>query len=490
MKVGAEVSKRFVTNVGGTVAGFVGTAVIGYTLGEEGLGSYAIFLSIQMLLGAAVSFGLFKTVTKLVSEGRDQARHYASGVLFVLGGTVVSAAGVVLLRGRINEVLGADGALLLPLGVLSWGLFRVTGAFLEGEGRVALVGLVENGRYVVIVAIQLFLLLVLNWGVAALFWGLVAGQFVTFLVSYSYARVIPARPSRALFGEFVGFSKFAYLRTLAEQLFKHADYVLLGAFVGTGAAGIYKVSFTVTEAAMLFSAALSDVSFPEFSRLTVEERAERVRSLLGKAASYAGLFALPALAGGAVVGNDLLSTLFGVTPGSLSLPLLGTVGLGNVLVVLLAAANLCNGFRSTFESYFLGTDRPQVAAGSSLLLIVAYAAVFYPLVEAFGAVGLAVTTLLSFAVSVAYLVRKLDYPVPEESLRDIGTQAGAALLMAGAVVAVTTLLGGAAGPLRLVPVLLVGAASYFAALLALNERMRNDAVWVFRDLIEERTGGG
>ncbi|MFC6726085.1 oligosaccharide flippase family protein, partial [Halobium palmae] len=301
MKVGAEVSKRFVANVGGTLAGFVGTAVIGHVLGEEGIGTYAIFLSLQMLVAAVVTFGLFSAVTKLVSEGEHQARHFVSGVLFVASGTLVAAVGVVFLRGRINDVLGTGGALLLPLGVLTWGLLRVTGAFLEGQGRVALAGFIENARYVLVVAVQLFLLLVLDWGVRGLFWGLIAGQFGAFVVAYAYARVVPARPSRALFGEFVAFSKFAYLRTVAEQLFKHADYILLGAFVGPGAAGIYKVSFTVTEAAMLFSAALSDVSFPQFSRLSAEERAERVRSLLGKATSYAGLFALPALAGGAVV---------------------------------------------------------------------------------------------------------------------------------------------------------------------------------------------
>ncbi|MFC4356590.1 lipopolysaccharide biosynthesis protein [Halobium salinum] len=489
MKVGAEVSKRFVTNVGGTLAGFVGTAVIGYTLGEEGLGSYAIFLSLQMLLAAAVSFGLYNTVTKLVSAGGNRARHYTSGVLFVLGGTAVSAVVAVTLRGRIDRVIGVDGALLLPLGVLTYGLFRLTGAFLEGEGRVALAGLVENSRYLVIVAIQLVLLLGLEWGVRGLIWGLVAGQFVTFLVAYAYARVVPARPSRALFSEFVDFSKFAYLQTMSSQLFKHADYVLLGAFVGPGAAGIYKVSFTVTEAAMLFSAALSRVSFPEFSRLTAEERAEKVRNLLGKATSYAGLFALPALAGGAVVGNDLLATLFGVDPGTVVLPVLGTVGQGNVLVVLLALANLANGFRSSFESYFLGTDRPQVAAASSVLLILVYGAVFYPLVRAFDAAGLAVTTTLAFAVSVAYLVHRLDYPIPGEALRDIATQVAAALVMAVVVVVVTGLLGGAAGPVRLAAVLTVGAATYFASLVTLNERIRNDAVWVLRDLAAERGGG-
>lgn len=490
MKVGAEVSKRFVTNVGGTLAGFVGTAVIGYTLGEDGLGTYAIFLSLQMVIGAVVSFGLFNTVTKLVSEGGSRARHFASGAVFVGGGTAVAAVGVVVARGRINAVLGTDGALLLPPAFLSYGLYRLSGAFLEGEGRVALAGLIENSRYVVVVAIQLFLLLVLDWGVAALLWGLVAGQSVTFLVSYGFARVVPARPSRALFREFVRFSKFAYLRELGEQLFKHADYILLGAFAGVGAAGVYKVSFTVTEAAMLFSAALSRVSFPEFSRLTAEERAERVQSLLGKATSYAGLFALPALAGGAVVGNDLLATLFGVTPGTVALPVLGAVGLGNVLVALLAVANLCNGFRSTFESYFLGTDRPQVAAVSSLLLICIYAALFYPLVRALGAVGLAVTTSLSFGASVAYLLRRLDYPVPGDAVRDIGTQIGASLLMAGAVLAATTALGGAAGPLRLGAVLAVGAGVYFLALVGMNERVRNDAVWVFRDLRGERGGDG
>lgn len=484
MKVGAEVSKRFVANVGGTLAGFLGTMYFTRVLGAKGFGIYAIFLSFQMLTGTLVTFGLFASVTKLVSEGTDQARHFATGLLFVFAGSAVAAVAFALLRPVVNGVLGVEAALIVPLGILSWSLFRLTGAFLEGEGKVALAGFVENFRYVPIVAIQTALV-VAGLGVYGLLWGLIAGQFVTFGIAYAYARVIPARPSRALFGEFLAFSKYSYLQSVASQAFKHADYVLIGQFLGAGAAGIYKVSFTVTEAAMLFSAALSRVSFPEFSRLSADQRSEAVRDLLSKAVSYAGLFAIPALAGGAVIGNDLLLTVFSVRPGTIDVPPLGAVGLGNLLIGLLALANLFNGYRDTLEKYFLGTNRPRVAAASATLLLATYAAVFYPLIRLLDAAGLALTTAISFAVACLFLWWRLEYPVPRTSLRDVGVQAFAAAVMAGVVFVATGALGGAAGVVRLVAVLSIGAATYFALLVGLNERMRTDAKWVLRDLREE-----
>ncbi len=485
MKVGAEVSKRFVVNTLGTFVGFLGTTYFTRALGWNGIGAYSTFLGFQMVTATLVTFGLFNTVIKLVSEGENQARHFTSGFVVIAVGFVVASVGYFAARPYINSVLSVQAAMLVPLGVLSYSLFHLTSAYLQGEGKVALAGFIENSRYVPIVVIQVVLVGFGGWGIFGLIWGVIAGQFLTFFVGYAYARVIPARPSRALFAEFVSFSKFTYVQSVASQLFKHADYILLSQFVGVGASGIYKVAFTTAEAAMLFSAALSQVSFPEFSRLTASERATRVRQLLGKNVSYAGLFALPVIGGGAVVGNALLSTIFGKAPGAVTIPLLGVVGLGNALVFLLGIANLFNGYRGTLESYFLGTNRPRIAALSSGTLLVVYAVLFYPLITAFGAIGLALTTTVSFGASCLLLWWVLEYPLPRESIADVAAQALSTVVMVAAVAAVTTLIGGAAGFLRLAVALATGGVTYFGVLVLVNERVRSDVLWVFQDLRDE-----
>lgn len=487
MNVGAEVSKRFGTNVFGTAAGFLGTFYFANALGADGVGAYAVFTSLQMVAGTLTSLGLFRAVTKRVSEGHAQARHFTTGLAVTGAGAALTALGAFALRGQIRGVVGVDAAAaLVPLAVLSWSLFRLTGAFLEGTGRVALAGAVENGRYVPIVAIQSALVFA-GFGVAGLLWGLVAGQFLTFGFAYlGYARVIPARPSRGLIREFLDFSKYMYVQSVAGQLFKHADYLILGQFVGVGAAGIYKLAFTVTEATMLFSSALSQVSFPEFSRLSEGERERRVRELFGKTVSYAGLFAVPALGGGAVIGNALLATVYGVAPGTVAVPVVGAVGLGNALIAVLALANLFNGYRSTLESYFAGTNRPAVSAAGAGALIAVYAVAAPPLLAAFGAVGLAVATALSFGACCGYLWSRLETAPPRSAVVDAATQVGATAVMMAAVVAVRGVLGGAAGAGRLAAVLVVGVVIYFATLVAANERLRHDAFWVARDLVGDR----
>lgn len=486
MKVGAEVSKRFVANVFGTVAGFLGTFYFANVLGADGIGTYAVFTSLQMVAGTLASLGLFQAVTKRVSEGGAEARHFTSGLIVVFVGAALAGAGAVALRGPINGALGVEAAALVPLGVLSWSLFRLVGAYLAGTGRVALAGFVENGRYVLIVGAQTALV-VAGYGVAGLLWGLIAGQFATFLFAYlRYARVAPARPSRALFVEFLQFSKYVYAQSVAGQLFKHADYILLGQFAGVGAAGVYKLAFTVTEATMLFSSALAQVSFPEFSRLSERERTERVRDLFGKTVSYAGLFAVPALGGGAVVGNALLATVYGVAPGTVDVPVLGAVGLGSALIVVLALANLLNGYRSAFESYFAGTNRPEVSAAGAGALIAAYALLAVPLFRAVGALGLAVATTVSFGVCCLLLWTELEAKPPRSAFVDVGTQVGATAVMVAAVAALRGALGGAAGAGRLGVLLAAGVAVYFAALIAANGRLRRDAFWVARDLVNGR----
>lgn len=482
MKVGAEISKRFVTNVFGTLAAFLGTIFFTRELGFDGIGAYAIFLSLQMIAANVSSFGLYPVVVKRVSEGSDEARHFTSGALILFAGVAVVTVAVVLLRGFLYPILNVDVTYLVPLGVLSWGLFRLSGSFLEGKQQVALVGAIENGRYALIVPIQTALVIA-GYGVKGLVWGLIAGQFLTFLVSYvGFARVVPARPSRELFGEFVGYSKYAYVRGVSSQLFKHADYLLLGQFVGMGVTGVYKNVFTLTEASMLFSSALAQVAFPQFSALSEEGDDEEVGRLLSVVFTYSGVFAIPILGGGAVVGNGLLLTLYGQQAGSTVLPIVGVVGLANALIPVLAGANLLNGYREGMEKFFLGTGRPRLYAASGLLLIAVYGILAVPLTMAYGAWGTAWATVIAFGASVGAMIVMLEDPVPPSALVDVGRQALAMLVMTAVVFGLKFQLGGASGALRLAVLLGVGTVTYFAVLLVLSERIRIDLLGVARDL--------
>ena len=482
MKVGAEISKRFVTNVLGTLLGFAGTIFFTRELGFDGIGVYSIFLGMQMIAANLATFGLFPVLVKNVSEGEAEARHFASATLILLGGFALLTGVFAALRGYVNGVLHVEAAMLVPLGVLTWGLYRLSGAFLEGKQRVALVGAIENGRYALIVPIQAALV-VAGFGVYGLIWGLIAGQFLTFCVSYfGFARVIPARPSRSMFREFLDYSKYSYVQSVSSQLFKHADYILLGHFVGTGVTGVYKNVFTLTEASMLFSSALAQVALPQVSVHADEGNDEETTYLLGAILTYAGLFAIPVVGGGAIIGNDLLLTLYGTAAGTTVLPLIGAVGLANSLIPVLAIANLMNGYREGLEKFFLGTDRPRVYAISGFLLIAVYALTAIPLTDLYDSWGVAWATVFSFGASVATLFYLLDEPISPAAVADVGRQVVAMLAMTGVVYAVTLELGGAHGALRLAAVLAVGGATYFGVLLVLSERIRLDARGVVRDL--------
>lgn len=485
MKVGAEISKRFVTNVFGTIAGFLGTIIFTRELGFEGIGAYGIFFSIQMVAANLVSFGLYPTVVKRVSEKDREARQFTSGGLILLAGVALVAVVSVALRDPINQLVGVDAAVLVPLSVLSWGLFRLSGSFLEGKHRVALVGAIENGRYVLIVPIQAALIGV-GFGVVGLIWGLIAGQFLVFVISYvGFARVVPAWPSVDLFRDFVHYSKYAYVQNVSSQLFKQADYLLLGYFVGPGATGVYLNVFRITEASMLFSSALAQVAFPQFSALTERGADEQVSRLLANVFTYAGLIAIPMIGGGAAIGNALIVTIYANSAGTLSLPVVGAVGMANALLPVLAVANLLNGYREGLEIFFLGTGKPRIYAVSGLLLIVVYALLSVPLTMLFGPWGVAWATVLAFGASVACLLVFLDERIPESASIDVGIQLVSMAVMTVVVYALKLQLGGALGWTRIALLLCVGAGTYFAGLFLLSERIRVDAISVVRDLRDE-----
>lgn len=485
MRVGVETSKRFVTNVLGTLAGFLGTLYFTRELGFDGVGTYAIFVSLQMVAGSLATFGIYAVLTKRVSEGRDQAAYFTTGAVILGVGTAAVAAVSFAAREFINGLVGVDVALLVPLGVLTWGLFRLSGAFLEGEERVALAGALDNGRHAIVVPIQAVLVLE-GFGVTGLVYGLVAGQGLTFLVSYvGFARVRPNFPNIPIVRDFLGYSTYSYVQVVADQLFKHADYVILGQFAGAGPTGVYKNAFQITEATTLFASALSKVSFPRFSALDEAGDDAEISRLFAALFTYGGLVAIPVAAGGAIVGNDLLLTLYGENPGTTVLPVLGAVGLANALVPLLATASLLNGYRTSLERFSLGTGNPRLYAASGVVLVVVYALVAVPLTIAFDAWGVAIATVVSFGSSLAANVWLLDDRVPASALADVAVELLAALAMTGVVWVVVDALGAAHGALRLGLVLAVGATTYFALVLALSERVRIDALAVARDILAD-----
>jgi O-antigen/teichoic acid export membrane protein len=483
MDVGVETSKRFGTNVLGTAAGFLGTLYFTRELGFDGVGTYAVFVSLQMVAGSLATFGIYAVLTKRVSEGRNQAAYFTTGAVILAVGAAVVAVVSVAARDVIDALVGVDVALLLPLAVLSWGAFRLSGAFLEGKERVALAGALDNGRHAIVVPIQAALVLD-GFGVRGLVYGLIAGQTVTFLVSYvGFARVVPNLPTRAILTDFLAYSKYSYVQVVADQLFKHADYVILGQFAGAGPTGVYKNAFQITEATTLFASALSKVSLPRFSALDEVGDDAEIARLFAALFTYGGLVAIPVAAGGAIVGNDLLLTLYGESPGTTVLPVLGVVGLANALVPLLATANLLNGYRTSLERFSLGTGNPRLYAASGVVLVVVYAVVAVPLTMAYDAWGVAIATVVSFGTSLAANVWLLDERVPAAALADVGVELLAALAMTGVVSVLVDALGGANGALRLGCVLAVGATTYFAIVLALSERVRVDALGVARDLL-------
>lgn len=483
MAIGVETSKRFATNVAGTVAGFLGTLYFTRALGFDGVGTYAIFVSLQMVAGALSTFGIYVVLTKRVSEGRNQAAYFTTGALLLGVGVAAVAVVSLVARGVINDLVGVDVALLVPLGVLTWGLFRLSGAFLEGKERVALAGALSNGRHAVVVPIQAALVLE-GFGVHGLVYGLIAGQALTFLVSYvGFARVFPNLPTRSIVRDFLGYSKYSYVQVVADQLFKHADYVLIGGIAGAGPTGVYKNAFQITEATTLFASALSKVSFPRLSALADAGADDEIERLFAALFTYGGLVSIPVAAGGAVVGNDLLLTLYGENPGRTVLPLVGAVGLANALVPLLATANLLNGYRTSLERFLLGTDDPRSFAASGVVLVAVYAVAAVPLAVAYDAWGVAIATVVAFGTSVAVNVWLSDERIPAAALADVGVELFAAAVMTVVVWVVVDALGGAHGALRLGGVLAVGAGTYFAVVLACSDRIRVDAVAVAHDLL-------
>jgi len=468
VRLGQTSAIHFGSQVLSSVVGFVATLYIARELGSATLGTYSVFVAVLIWLKVATGTGLQQAVKKRISEAGGGARDLGAGLVVQAVALVAVAAAALALAEPLDDYLRFEGASVL-VGVLALTLgFSFVRATLEGEQSVHVAALLRPVDRTVRSGIQIAAIFLLGGGLLWLVGGYAAGAAVAALVGLAFVSSRPALPRREHFERVVGFARYSWLSGIEGRSFSSMDTIVLGIFVASELIGVYEVAWNLASVLAVFGTSISAALFPAMSELSSEEGAGAVAGLVDDALAYTGLFIVPGLVGALVVGDRVLA-IYGEE-----------FAQGATVLAVLVVARLVYAYEAQFVSTLNAVDRPQTAFRVNLAFVVANLVLNVVLVWRFDWLGAAVATTAAAGLGLVLGYRALssvvDFSVPVGEIARQWLAAGTMGVVVYAAERAVTGVPALSGLYATLALVGLGAAVYFAALVALSERFRA-TVW-------------
>ncbi|MBU6500583.1 MAG: flippase [Patescibacteria group bacterium] len=241
------------------------------------------------------------------------------------------------------------------------------------------------------------------------------------------------------------------------------DILIIGWLRSTQDVGLYSAAQRIVQLLYLIPATLAWSLLPIFSRLAASNDKRRKRDVLERALGIMYLVAIPTALGGILLGTKIIGFVF------------GSPYLGGTFSFQMLMATILIDFPITIITLFIFANNRQknitiyAAIGGACNVIFDLI-----LIPRFGINGSAVATFLAQLISniyVRYAAKKIDYFQIVRHLKKIII---AAAIMSCAIIVIKNL------QLNVIIDIIIGAAIYFLALLALKEPLFKELKFILR----------
>ena len=434
MRLGQTSAIQFASKVITSLGGFLATLYFARVVGSETLGVYFLFLSSAGWANLFVEAGVGQAITKRMSEGNNPGKYFQTGFLLVTGGVIVISLLLLTLSELVTDYLGHQLSTYLLISLVGSGAaMSVVRSGLAGSHNVHITGILNFLEMILRIVLQVAAISV-GLGVFGLVFGWVTAALIVSLVGFFYLVVLlEGLPNRKFsdisqkISSLYSFGKYSWLGSLKAKTNNHADILILGLFVPNHLIGVYAVSWKIASFLTILGAAIEETLFPEFSELESANNHEEIAQLLSKSIQYTGMFVIPGLFGGALLGERILK-LYGPD---------FTVGI-TVLIPLIIAV-LIYDYQKQLTSVLQGLNRPDLDFRVNGVFIGSNIVLNFILIQLLGWVGAAVATALSsfFSMVYAYYVVSDLLPV-DVPYAEIAKQVGASGVMSVVVLSLKT----------------------------------------------------
>lgn len=452
---GLEVSKGFVAKILLMLVGFAGSIVFARVLGPAGYGAFHVVVALANILDNPIS-GLGIACKKRLSEHGPDAGAILTIGLAVTAGMGVFVGGVVLIVGPHLDYFDIEnGPLYVAVAFFGIIFFKVVQPMVAGRGQFGTAVFLDSIRSFLTIPIQLALVL-LGWGVAGMIYGLTVASLLTVPLALYVLDVRPAVPDKETARSIWSYAKFSVPSNFIGTAYGKIDILLLGAILGSGASGQYKIAMQLVLPGATLSMVMRSGLFAEVSSLS--SRDEGVAEQVTNNVAFASVLAIPLFFGALAMPESIVVTVFG-----------GDYRPAATLLVGLAAYQILQTQASQISSVIEGLDRPDLHLYIVAITLVTNVVLGVVLVRRFGAVGIVVATIVAEGVKFSWMTylakRYVEYEIFPTPVR-------CQLVAAIGMFVVVELLHrwmGVGSWFELLVIVGVGAAVYAVALVSLSD---------------------
>lgn len=416
MRIGQTSLIVFVSQIFGSIAGFVATLYFARELGAGILGIYSLVLAVVAWAAVAGKIGITSAVGKRMSEGDDEGAFFTAGLsaLFVM--FLFLSLVLYVLRGPVEAYIGRPVIGLVILLLFATLLNTLSGSTLTGSHLVHVQGLLTPVRMAVRSVTQIGLVF-LGFELTGMLAGHALGYALIGAVGILIATPPIRLPSRRHFVSLFSYAKYAWLGSVERRTFGWVDVAIMGLFVPPNLIGIYSVAWTISTFLLASGSAISSAIFPEISNLTVGADSQDAAPILRDALRYAGVILIPGLVGAAAIGPRILH-IYGQE-----------FTAGATVLTLLVAAVLLRSYQKQLIATLGGIDRPDLTFNVNVTFVGSNIVLNLVLVYLYGWIGAAVATVLSAGIGTVlayrYVASLIDFEIPFAVIRKQIVAAGA-----------------------------------------------------------------
>ncbi|MEM2917029.1 MAG: flippase [Candidatus Bathyarchaeia archaeon] len=454
----------------------------------EEIGVFAILTFILFLAQALGTFALPSAATKYVSqylaEGkREEAKSIVARIMQItIITSLVSFFLLISFADALSKLLGAPSLVFQILSLASVFIIFYTqaGGFLQGLQKMREYAII-NFAFTVIQYGSTIVLVFFGFGLLSIVIGWVLGYATASVVSLAVtAKCLGLFGKRYPLKPLAKFSFPLFISGILSFMSNWVDQLFILPFLGKEKLGIYNIVTRAYIVPNLISTSIIIALFPQLSELYAREGESALRDAFRVSTRYAIAVGFPLIAGLAVLAHPIMILFAGPAYAEGSVPL-----------VILCVASLFAAVGVPITPTLLTLGRSGLASAIAVVAILVDTLMSYVALAflGWGMIGVAWARFLFYAVSFVLgafvVVRTLDVKFDGEMLWKASASCGA---LTGAVVLLDLarqFLTGSGEFLRFrllfLPIyVIVGAAAYISALIALNAVKKRDV-----ELVEE-----
>ncbi|MDX6525171.1 MAG: hypothetical protein QOI43_682 [Gaiellales bacterium] len=371
-------------------------------LGSDTLGAWTIVLSAVGYL-RLLDLGVGPATARFVAQSPspdETNRIVATNVaVLVIAGLLASGVAVGLVIAARSGVFGHEHGLATAMGIATISTALQVPLNIYGNVLFGLHRLVERNAFLVArvlgSAIAIVVTIELGGGLVAFVTAAAATELAVMLAQAAYCTIrigeLRPRPRHVEWGRAPALARFSGAvgaMTVAAQILFYSDALVIGAARGPHAAGVYAPAMRGAEGASSVLSQFVDVFMPVFAGLQVDQREDRSRALLARGMRISVVAGFPLLALLIGLGSPLLHAWVGDGFGGAVAPL-----------AMLAAALTFTAPLRFGVVWAIGTGRLRRVALTTIGEAAANLTLSIALVGPLGLSGVALATLIAAVIA-------------------------------------------------------------------------------------------